>query len=187
MSTTWFSADFHLGHQNIIRYCGRPFQTTGEMDAVILDRLNSSVKQNDVLYFLGDFCLGSADRVRHYRDRIRCRNIHVIEGNHDRVARRLTGVFLSWEKLAEIHVGQQRIVLCHYAMRVWHHRGRGVWHLYGHSHGKLPDDPASLSMDVGVDTHNFYPWQIGEIESIMTRKQATAVADPLLGNAYREN
>jgi calcineurin-like phosphoesterase family protein len=26
MSDTWFTADFHLGHQNIIRYCNRPFR-----------------------------------------------------------------------------------------------------------------------------------------------------------------
>ena len=38
---------------------------------------------------------------------------------------------------------------------------------YGHSHGKLPGDPLSLPMDVGVDTHDFRPWHVDEIEAVM--------------------
>jgi calcineurin-like phosphoesterase family protein len=67
-------------------------------------------------------------------------------------------------------VGKQGIVLCHYARRVWPHSGRGAWHLYGHSHGNLPDEPLSLSMDVGVDTHIFLPWHFEEVKEIMEAK-----------------
>lgn len=49
MVNTWFAADFHLGRRNIIRYCQRPFGTVAEMDEVILDRRNASVKERDVL------------------------------------------------------------------------------------------------------------------------------------------
>jgi calcineurin-like phosphoesterase family protein len=56
-------------------------------------------------------------------------------------------------------------------MRVWHHSGRGVWHLYGHSHGNLADDPASLSIDVGVDSHSFRPWHFDEIRTAMNAKR----------------
>ena len=35
MPEVWFTADFHLGHENIIRYCDRPFETISEMDADI--------------------------------------------------------------------------------------------------------------------------------------------------------
>jgi hypothetical protein len=58
MPNSWFTADFHLGHANIIRYCSRPFATVEEMDQAIVERLNVSVKRDDVLYFLGDFCMG---------------------------------------------------------------------------------------------------------------------------------
>ncbi len=68
------------------------------------------------------------------------------------------------------------IVLCHYAMRGWHHSFRGSWHLYGHSHGRLPDDPAAQSMDVGVDTHEFRPWHLDEIAARMNHK-AEALRD----------
>ena len=70
MPDTWFTADFHLGHANIIRYCGRPFESVAEMDAAILGRLNSSVAEDDILYFLGDFCRGSGREALAYRKRI---------------------------------------------------------------------------------------------------------------------
>jgi len=41
---------------------------------------------------------------------------------------------------------------------------------YGHSHGKLPDDPLSLPMDVGMDTHDFRPWHVDEIQAVMKIK-----------------
>src|ERR1700687_3266529 len=176
MINTWITADFHLGHQNIIRYCNRPFHSTGEMDEAVVGNLNSLVRQDDVLYFLGDFCMAGPDQARHYRDWIICRHIHVVEGNHDRALRRLTTEFCSRSQLAEIRVDGQGIVLCHYAMRVWHHSSRGAWHLYGHSHGKLPAPDTSLSMDVGVDTHDFRPWHFDEIQDRMKAKAAPSIA-----------
>lgn len=134
MPDTWFTADFHLGHANIIRYCGRPFESVAEMDAAILDLLNSSVAENDSLYFLGDFCRGTGKEALAYRKRIRCQNIFFVEGNHDDGTRRISAEFRWWKQLAELKVHDQLIVLCHYAMRVWHHSFRGAWHLYGHSH-----------------------------------------------------
>ena len=47
--------------------------------------------------------------------------------------------------------GVQRIVLSHYAMLVWDRSHYGVWHLHGHSHGSMPDDPTARRLDVGVD------------------------------------
>jgi hypothetical protein len=38
------------------------------------------------------------------------------------------------------------------------------------SHGNLPDDPLSLSMDVGVDSHDFRPWHFDEIQAVMKVK-----------------
>jgi len=50
-------------------------------------------------------------------------------------------------------------------------------HIYGHSHGRLPEVPHSLSMDVGVDTHDFRPWRYDEIADIMRKKtEARALA-----------
>ena len=170
MPDTWFTADFHLGHANIIPFCSRPFATVGEMDQAILERLNASVKANDIPYFLGDFCMGSHARVVAYRRRIRCQKIFAVPGNHDKQARKLKEDLLWLDNLAEVSIHGQPIVLCHYALRVWNRSNRGSWHLYGHSHGRLPEVHNSLSMDVGVDTHEFRPWHYDEIAGVMRRR-----------------
>ncbi len=129
MADVWFTSDFHIGHFNIIRYCNRPFADTREMNAAILERVNASVKPDDVLYFLGDFCMGGPKAVAFYRDQLACKTIHFIDGNHDRTARKVQHVFTSWSSLSEIKVGKQGIVLCHDAMKVWPHHSRGTWQL----------------------------------------------------------
>ena len=176
MPDTWFTADFHLGHANIIRFCSRPFTTVGEMDQAILERLNASVKANDILYLLGDFCMGGHARVVAYRRRIRCQKIFAVPGNHDKQARKLKEDLLWLDNLAEVSIHGQRIVLCHYALHVWNRSNHGSWHLYGHSHGRLLETPNSLSMDVGVDTHDFRPWHYDEIADIMRKKTEVPAA-----------
>ena len=99
-----------------------------------------------------------------YRDRIACKTIHFIDGNHDGTTRKVQHLFASWSSLSEVRVGKQGIVLCHYAMKVWPHQSRGTWQLYGHSHGNLPDDPLSLSMDVGVDRGRSVATRLTEAE-----------------------
>ena len=82
MGNIWFTADLHLGHANIIRYCSRPFEGAAEMDATLLGAINHSVQPGDTLWILGDFsCRGRSPA--HYREQINCRDVRLILGNHD--------------------------------------------------------------------------------------------------------
>jgi calcineurin-like phosphoesterase family protein len=114
--------------------------------------------------------MGSKARAAEFRRQILCKTIFALPGNHDKQVRKLTQEFRWLDSLSEISISSQRIVLCHYAMRVWNHSSRGAWHLHGHSHGRLPDVPSSCSMDVAVDTHDFCPWHFDEIKSRMAAK-----------------
>jgi hypothetical protein len=42
-----FTANFPVGHQNIIRHRNRPFATVPEMDDEILARLNACIAETD--------------------------------------------------------------------------------------------------------------------------------------------
>ena len=82
----FFSADWHLSHFNCVKYCNRPFSSVEEMNQAILDRTNEKVSEEDTLYFLGDFAFdlrGDLTKIYSYRNRVVCKNIIFILGNHD--------------------------------------------------------------------------------------------------------
>jgi calcineurin-like phosphoesterase family protein len=64
------------------------------MDETILDRLSSCVKTTDHPYFLGDFCIGGPVAAVSYRERIRCKKIHFIPGNHDKTIKKIADQFV---------------------------------------------------------------------------------------------
>ncbi len=169
----YFTADTHAWHSNIIGYCQRPFVDSSEMTKVLADNINRVVPSCATLYHLGDFAWGQELRIRGFREMINCKNVHLILGNHDRVIRKqkkLHGLFVSVSDIKQIVAGKTKIILCHYAMRVWNARCHGSWHLYGHSHGTLPEDPHSLSFDVGVDCWGYGPVSFEQVFCKMKEK-----------------
>lgn len=79
---TFVIADTHFGHLNIIKYCDRPFVTTEEMDRQLIEKWNSVVGKDDIVYHLGDFALGNMNKVAEYRKQLKGK-IFLIQGNHD--------------------------------------------------------------------------------------------------------
>ena len=175
----WFTADTHFGHENIIRYCNRPFADASEMDNELIQNWNGRVGHEDVIYHLGDVTLQEigfcANILRRLNGKIR-----IIPGSHD--WRWLEGFCDVKIQGASGHVVEVLpplvslefdrddkyplvIVLCHYAMRVWDRSHYGSWHLYGHSHGNLM--PIGKSYDVGIDPNEFVPLNLEELSLIM--------------------
>lgn len=165
----WFTSDTHFGHENIIKYCNRPFSNVHEMNESIISRWNEKVNNNDVIYHLGDFAFGDGSkRPDLILKRLNGKKI-LISGNHDS-KRTLEAGWDGVFQLLEIAVNGQVITLCHYSMNVWHHSYRGNWHLYGHSHGGLVEG-SSLSCDVGVDVWNLYPVSFDQLKLKMDYKK----------------
>lgn len=203
----WFTSDTHFGHSNIIKYSERPFSTIEEHDSCFIDNINKVVKSSDVLYHLGDFvfcknhhsAIHSIERITYA---LNCKTIHLRLGNHDHAIRKAKDyllqhrVFASVLPYEEIKVSRDTwkqshdITLCHYAMKVWNKSHRGALHLYGHSHSSLPDDPNSLSFDVGVDSclfghARFTPYSMDEVDHIMNSFKKFVPIDHHTGN-YNE-
>jgi calcineurin-like phosphoesterase family protein len=171
MPNIWFTSDTHFGHYNIIKYCNRPFKDTVEMNETIIRNWNNVVKETDFVYHLGDFAYGKdVTNFDMYFNRLNG-FIVLIEGNHDQLASMNKHKFYSYKKMHEIRYNDQDVILCHYAMRIWNKSHHGAWHLYGHSHGTLPDDIHALSFDVGVDCHNFTPISFERVKEIMDKKK----------------
>lgn len=152
----FFTGDQHFGHANIIKHCDRPFGDVHEMDAELIRRHNEVVGPEDVVYHVGDLAYKNARSVDSHLAQL---NGHhwLLRGNHDRWALDRPDV----PDMREVTIGERLIVICHYALRTWHHSGRGSWQIHGHSHGKLP--PLTNQCDVGVDTNNYYPLSLEQV------------------------
>ena len=170
----WFTADTHAWHQNIIAYCDRPWSTAEQMTDDMAVNINACIPANAILYHLGDFSWGNKLLVEKFRSMINCKHIVLVLGNHDKIIRQdknARRLFTSVNEILEINTSNRhKIVMCHYAMRVWNASFHGAWQLYGHSHGTLPDDPRALSCDVGVDCWDYKPISLDTIQETMRRK-----------------
>lgn len=179
----WVTADQHFSHKNIIRYTGRPFTSLENMHLALIRRWNEKVKPEDTVYVLGDFCLGNYSQfcqvVKELNGFLR-----IVPGGHDHrwilgyhqdFTARLENKVELLDPLVTLEVPEFKlkdrpgvIVLSHYALRIWDRSHYGSLHLYGHSHGTLP--PLGRSMDVGIDTNNFYPYSLKDIIRILLTK-----------------
>ena len=179
MKNIFFTSDHHFGHKNIIKFSNRPFASVEEMDETMIERWNEKVNPEDEVYHLGDVALCSPSKLRKILARLNGK-IYLIKGNHEKAAMECADQF-EWVKDyyeltvedEEFHEGKNMIILLHYGMRVWNASHWGTYHLYGHSHGTLPDDPKMRAIDVGVDCHDFYPLSYEEVKVLMKKKEWT--------------
>lgn len=159
------------------------------MNATFIDNINAHVGPDDTLWHLGDWAFAPRDQYynisRGYRDRITCRHIRFVWGNHDH--RSIANLFEESHHQTEVRVGDQRIFLNHYAMAIWNQSHRKSIHLYGHSHSTAEAwlnrvMPGRRSLDVGVDNANkllgeYRPFVLEEIMSIMVNRCGHNIGD----------
>lgn len=164
---TYFTADTHFFHKNIIPYCNRPFADVQEMNNVLVENWNSKIKQNDIVYHLGDFYFGSEKQLIEIRKKLNG-NICICLGNHDKIRERNKPLFGFVKDIHYLKLHGEHFCLCHYAFRTWRKSGHGSINLFGHSHGALP--PIGRSLDVGVDCHNYFPISFDEVMALIPSK-----------------
>jgi calcineurin-like phosphoesterase family protein len=176
MSKIFFTSDHHFGHKNIIKFCNRPFADVESMNETMIAKWNERVGEGDEVYHLGDFALCSSGKLNKILDQLNGK-IYLIKGNHESSALDCKNRFEWIKEYHELVVpdpefakGEQLIVLFHYAMRTWNAAHWGSYHLYGHSHGTLPDDETAHAFDIGVDCHDFYPIEYKEVKAMMKKK-----------------
>ena len=178
----WFTSDTHYSHSNIAgksvsrwQRGYRDFNSVWEMNQTLVDSINKYVKEDDVLYHLGDWSFGGVDNIKIFRDSLICQNIHLIRGNHDdNIEGSQIDLFSSVQDVLTLKLGKMTIFLSHYSHRVWQGSHKSTIHLYGHSHGSIPG--IGKSMDVGVDVAykmfgEYRPFSIDDIIRIMDKRE----------------
>lgn len=172
MSNIWFTSDTHFGSKSLHQWyplrasLGDYVQQTEAM----IERWNSVVQSKDIVYHIGDF--GSYDEVYNTKVIRQLKGrIHLVPGNHDKRLLKNTGIIercslIYTERVVNVSVNGQPIVLCHFPIWEWHNIHRGYWHLHGHLHCKPHGIPGKI-MDVSSDGHNLTPISFDYIKTQM--------------------
>lgn len=189
--TTWFTADLHLGHANIIRYCGRPFESVEEMNAEICRRWRATVAEEDTVWVLGDAVLGDLQSGLSLIEELPGQLKYLVLGNHDRpwrgndmsiaqrtawVSRYQTAFTRVLNGPCALRVGDYKVQLSHFpynrdllfrrSLDEYRPEDLGAWLLHGHAHGGL-GPVHGRQIDVGVDCWDFTPVSEGQILEIL--------------------
>lgn len=172
----YFTSDLHLFHKNICRATTswddptrntRDFESVEQMSNHIIDSINNVVKDDDILILTGDFTFDGIDRLYEGRKCLKCKNLHLILGNHDHHVEKNSYIekygvyarelFTSVNHYLEVDIDGQMFVLCHYPIHSWNKQRKNSIHLHGHVHGEMNEyyltNNKKNVLDVGIDSH----------------------------------
>lgn len=176
----WITSDTHYNHTNICRGVTawrmpdgslpesqtRDFPNLEKMNTAIVNNINEVVGQDDVLIHLGDWSFGGFEQIEEFYNRLICKNIHLVLGNHDHHIERnrenIRRLFLSVNWFEQFQYQGETIEMMHYPISSWNGLRKGRVHLHGHCH--LPHAVKISNgrrMDVGMDGHpEFRPYDL---------------------------
>lgn len=181
----FFTSDLHFNHNNIIRFCNRPFKDSKEMQEKLIENWNNTVSNNDIIFNLGDFnWFPTRHETKKLIDKLNG-NKYFLLGNHDTIQMyELINDenFHLCQDITTIHLYKDNIyyeiVLCHYPLACYPHSiHKNVYQFFGHIH-TLKDTPLTEfekpltlnpnQMDVGIDRWDYKPIEFNELISILS-------------------
>lgn len=170
---------FHDPSWNIPLWKMRGFNSEGECTRFFFDSANKHVGQDDVLFILGDYALNASyETVDGSFDRMNCKNIFYIWGNHESSTKTIfynevgkaypflppkTAVYpFKYKNItflgsyAEVVIKKKFCVLSHYPFLIWNRSHHKSINLCSHSHGSCPysnlsDTRFGRVIDVGFE------------------------------------
>ena len=184
MSNIWLSSDAHFGHKNITgplvsrwKDGYRNFNSTYYMNQVLTETYNKYIKEDDILWYLGDFSFGGHLDIPIYRSYINCKTIHFILGNHDKHLPKYAHLFSSVQEKWKGEIDGKKVFFNHYPIPNWEGKKTGVYHAYGHVHGNLSEERNGNSIDIGVDHAyklfgEYRPFALEEFISILDERNS---------------
>lgn len=160
MKKIFVTSDTHFNHNNIIKYCNRPFKNVNEMNEELIKRWNEVVGVDDTVYHLGDFGFGTFDNLCEIFDKLNGNKI-LIMGNHDYRVGINFYKEMGFVKVYKKETILDNCIFTHYPKNV----DDGFINLFGHIHDKeIPDEfNDGKHICVCVDKTNFYPVELSEL------------------------
>lgn len=160
---TFFTADLHFGHKNIIKYENRPFDSVEQMDEQLIKNWNAKVTKGDKVFVLGDFSFTNKERIKELVAALNGVKILVL-GNHDRERS------LFWWKtesgFEEVYaypiIYKQWLMLSHEPLDICENMPYA--NIYGHVHGNPAYvDANANSCCVSVERTDYAPISLSDM------------------------
>lgn len=159
----YLTSDTHFSHENIIRYCGRPFDNAGEMNEKLIENWNAVVKPGDIVYHLGDVTIGAKGAVGPLLARLNGSK-RLVVGNHDDIPFLSRGGWfkkvMMWRVFPEYNMLLTHVPVHESSIHERIVVAGGV-NVHGHIHNN--DSPAGPYKCVCVEHTNYTPVHIEEI------------------------
>jgi len=157
MRNIFVVSDTHFGHENIIKFCNRPFSDVWDMNEGLIQRWNAVVTDEDIVYHLGDVYFGKNGRVL---ERLKGKK-RLVLGNHDNLQDKyLVNYFqkiMAWRMLPDLGV-----LFTHFPIHPESFEFNKVKvNVHGHTHTTVLDDPKYFN--ASVEHTDYAPIPIDEI------------------------
>ena len=168
MSEIFLTSDTHFCHAQEFVYKVRGFNSIEEMNEAIVERWNSVVKPDDMIFHLGDMMLNNDQQGMELMKRLNGW-ISIVWGNHDTNKRKeyiYNSRFIPLGYAHQLQYHKFTCYLSHYPTLTsnWDdkHFSQHVINFHGHTHQRknwlYPDNP--FMYHVGMDSHDCYPVHI---------------------------
>jgi len=168
----YFSSDHHFFHRNVIRYCSRPFGSVDEMHQHFITCWNSTVTNNDIVYYLGDFGFAPKSVLREILSKLKRKKIILLRGNHDKGEKSMLEIgFDEVHKYLELNLNGKKMFLSHVPMCTVYHDIM----ICGHVHEKMKVN--GNIVNVGVDVWDYCPVSLDRILSLILDKNSIKYMD----------
>ena len=177
----YFTSDTHFNHENIIKYCKRPFSSIDEHDETLIKNWNDVVPEDGIVFHLGDVGFGDPGRINEILKQLNGK-IYLVIGNHDwrRIVNDHKWRFEDMTQQINMKIGKRHIILNHYPMLAFSGAWRGedaTYQLFGHVHTSPYTDEGldqlrmkmlfTSQYDVGVDNNSFKPVSWNDVDTII--------------------
>jgi calcineurin-like phosphoesterase family protein len=110
---TYYIADLHFGHENILTFDNRPFKTIEEHDKIIITNWTNVLGIDDDIYILGDISWYTATKTIEIFKGLNGIE-HLIVGNHDKKlleTRELQSIFCEISDYKEIQLDNGKCIV----------------------------------------------------------------------------
>lgn len=165
LDNVFLASDLHLNHENIIKYCNRPFNNVFDMNKTLVNNWNNIIKNDNVVLFLGDLAFKDPYQ---WLEKLNGK-IYLVKGNHDKRSK-LDGynyITVIYNKMKFLLIHDPDSVSSYF--KKWNE-----WIIHGHHHNNHPDkypfiNKKKKTMNISIELTDYKPISFRKIIEEITK------------------